>query len=73
MKFVCFDTSITYFKFQPNNVAPELDMIRCKPLDGTRKKIQCVTLLEVVLEIDTNINPKENRGFDKISLHIIKN
>jgi len=53
--------------FQPNNIASELDMIQCQPLNETREKIRFFTPIEVDYEIDNNINPKKAPGFDEIS------
>lgn len=49
--------------FQPNDIASELDMIQCQPLNETREKIRFFTPLEVAYEIDNNIIPKKDTWF----------
>jgi len=58
--------------FQPNDIASELDVIQCLPLNEIREKIRFFTPLEVAHEIDNNINPKKAPGFDEISPRILK-
>jgi len=69
---ISFKNAETYARqleraFQPNNIASELDVEQCQPLNEIREKIKFFTPIEIANENDTNINLKKAPGYDQIN------
>jgi len=58
--------------FQSNNIASELDIEQCLPLNEIREKIKFFTPIKIANEIDTNINLKKTPGYDQTNPKMLK-